>query len=106
MMNINDGGRHFISYYPDEDRDGGNISDYDCGLNRSWNQNTFTAAEIGGFYYMDEMANPILAAADGVVAFANDSEFDRWHMGMILKMQLLILLPLHIQMAIARIIGV
>ncbi len=81
MMNINDGGRHFISYYPDEDRDGGNISDYDCGLNRSWNQNTFTAAEIGGFYYMDEMANPILAAADGVVAFANDSEFDRWQYG-------------------------
>ena len=81
MMNINDGGRHFISYYPDEDRDGGNISDYNCGSNRSWNQSTFTAAEIGGFYYMDEMATPILAAADGVVAFANDSQFDRWQYG-------------------------
>ena len=81
MMNIDEGGRHFISFYPDEDRDVGNISDYNCGLNRSWNQNIFTAAEIGGFYYMDEMATPILAAADGIVAFANDSQFDRWQYG-------------------------
>ena len=29
----------------------------------------YTASEIGGFYYMDEMATPILAAADGVIAY-------------------------------------
>ena len=83
MMNINGGGNHFISFYPDENRLGGsgNISNYNCDMNRSWNQMLHTASEIGGFYYMDEMANPILAAADGIIAFANDSQFDRWQYG-------------------------
>ena len=81
MMNINGGGNHFISFYPDENRLGGYISNYNCDVNRSWNQNQYTASEIGGFYYMDEMVTPILAAADGVIAFADDSQFDRWQYG-------------------------
>jgi len=81
MMNINGGGNHFISFYPDENRAGGYISNYNCDMNRSWNQNQYTASEIGGFYYMDEMVTPILAAADGVIAFADDSQFDRWQYG-------------------------
>ena len=81
MMNINEGGNHFISFYPDENRDAGDFSNYNCDMNRSWNQMQYTASEIGGFYYMDEMVTPILAAADGVIAYADDSQFDRWQYG-------------------------
>ena len=40
-----------------------------------------THADIGGFYYMDEMLTPVLAAADGIIAYVEDGNFDRWQFG-------------------------
>ena len=50
MMNINEGGKHFITFYPDEERGENAQITYNCGVLRTFDQNSSTVTEIGGFY--------------------------------------------------------
>ena len=81
MMNLNEGGKNYISYYPDVNNNVGTVVNYFCDFRLTSDQLSGTHIEIGGFYYMDEMLTPVLAAADGIVAYAVDGQFDRWQFG-------------------------
>ena len=81
MITLNEGGYHFISKYPDANNTIGQSYDYNCGGIRTSDQYKSTDIEIGGFYYMDEMSAPVLAAASGIVSFVHDGEYDRWRVG-------------------------
>ena len=78
MVNINDGGTTSIMNYPDENRNNTQTTNYACESRRTFNNCTMTDILIGGFYHMDEMSSAVLAAADGVVTYTHDGEFDRW----------------------------
>ena len=81
MMNLNAGGNSYISYYPDVNRNLGAVINYTCDFKLTSDQLTGTHSDIGGFYYMDEMLTPVLAAADGIIAYVEDGNFDRWQFG-------------------------
>ena len=81
MMNLNEGGNSYISYYPDVNRNIGAVINYTCDFKLTSDQLTGTHSDIGGFYYMDEMLTPVLAAADGIIAYVEDGNFDRWQFG-------------------------
>lgn len=81
MMNLNEGGNSYISYYPDVNSNIGAVSNYTCDFKLTSDQLSGTHIDIGGFYYMDEMLTPVLAAADGIIAYAEDGFFDRWQFG-------------------------
>ena len=81
MINLDDGGKNHISFYPDVNTNLGAALNYFCDNKFIVDQSSSTHVKIGGFYYMDEMLTPVLAAADGIVAFTDDGNFDRWQFG-------------------------
>ncbi|MBL51167.1 MAG: hypothetical protein CMG57_04335 [Candidatus Marinimicrobia bacterium] len=74
MMN---GDKNYITNYVDENPSNGWIEDYNCYF-VTYDGHWGTDIAVSGFYYMDEMTTPILAAARGVVIYTHDGEFDRW----------------------------
>ncbi len=85
MVNINDSVRHHIFNYVDQNVNVGWIQDYNCNY-VTYDGHQGTDMGICGFYYMDEMNTPILAAAPGIVSYSHDGEFDRhlyWQTGAI-----------------------
>ena len=78
MVNNNDSVNHHITNYIDENPANGWIQDYSCNY-VTYDGHRGTDIAIGGFYHMDEMDNPILAAAPGVVTYTHDGEFDRYN---------------------------
>jgi len=66
-----------IYYYIDENSNFGWILDYSCNW-VTYDGHMGTDIGIPGFYFMDEMTTPILAAAPGIVTYSHDGEFDRW----------------------------
>ena len=85
MVNINDSVRHHIFNYVDQNVNVGWIQDYNCNY-VTYDGHQGTDMGICGFYYMDEMNTPILAAAPGLVSYSHDGEFDRhlyWQNGAI-----------------------
>ena len=74
MMN---GDKQFITNYVDENFAYGWISDYTCYY-VTYDGHWGTDIAVSGFYNMDEMTTPILAAARGIVTYTHDGEFDRW----------------------------
>ena len=73
MMN---GDKQYITNYVDENSSNGWIEDYNCYF-VTYDGHWGTDIAISGFYHMDEMTTPILAAATGVVTYVHDGEFDR-----------------------------
>ncbi len=76
------GDDQYITNYVDEDPSG-YIQDYKC-LWVTYNGHWGTDICIPTFYEMDEMITPVLAAADGIVVYMHDGEFDRrleWNNG-------------------------
>ena len=69
------GDDQYISGYVDDDPSG-NIQDYMCWW-VTYNGHWGTDICIPTFYHMDEMITPVLAAADGIVIYTHDGEFDR-----------------------------
>ena len=78
MVNNNESVNHHIINYVDENPLNGWINDYTCNY-VTYDGHQGTDIGIGGFYHMDEMDNPILAAAPGVVIYTHDGEFDRYN---------------------------
>ena len=76
MMNNNDSVGHHIWNYVDQNSSIGLILDYTCNY-VTYDGHQGTDVAIGGFYYMDEMETPIVAAAPGIVTYSHDGEFDR-----------------------------
>ena len=76
MMNINDSVGHQIWNYVDQNSSLGWILDYTCNY-VTYDGHQGTDIVIPGFYYMDEMITPIVAAAPGIVTYSHDGEFDR-----------------------------
>ena len=76
MMNLNDSVRHHIWNFVDQNSAVGWILDYNCSF-VTYDGHQGTDVAIGGFYYMDEMETPIVAAAPGIVTYTHDGEFDR-----------------------------
>ncbi|SVE45053.1 uncharacterized protein METZ01_LOCUS497907, partial [marine metagenome] len=76
MMNLNDSVRHHIWNFVDQNSAVGWILDYNCSF-VTYDGHQGTDVVIGGFYYMDEMETPIVAAAPGIVTYSHDGEFDR-----------------------------
>ena len=74
MMNSD---KQYITNYVDENLAYGWIEDYSCYY-VTYDGHWGTDIAVGGFYYMDEMTTPVLAAADGIVTYTHDGEFDRW----------------------------
>tara|TARA_Y100001970_G_scaffold70320_1_gene89550 strand:- start:924 stop:3287 length:2364 start_codon:yes stop_codon:yes gene_type:complete len=74
MMN---GDKQFITNYVDQNPSYGWIEDYSCYF-ITYDGHWGTDIAISGFYNMDEMTTPILAAAAGIVTYTHDGEFDRW----------------------------
>ena len=74
MMN---GDKNYITNYVDQNPSNGWIEDYNCYF-VTYDGHWGTDIAVSGFYYMDEMTTPILAAARGVVIYTHDGEFDRW----------------------------
>jgi len=74
MMN---GDKNYITNYVDENHAYGWLEDYTCYY-ITYDGHWGTDVAVSGFYYMDEMTTPILAAADGIVTYTHDGEFDRW----------------------------
>ena len=81
MINLNEGGKNYIYFYPDVNTNVGVAINYVCDYKFTLDQLTGTHVQIGGFYYMDEMLTPVLAAADGIVTYTDDGNFDRWQFG-------------------------
>ena len=76
------GDDQYITNYVDEDPSG-YIQDYMCWW-VTYNGHWGTDICIPTFYDMDEMITPVLAAADGIVVYTHDGEFDRrlaWNNG-------------------------
>ena len=76
------GDDQYITNYVDEDPSG-YIQDYRCWW-VTYNGHWGTDICIPTFYEMDEMITPVLAAADGIVVYIHDGEFDRrleWNSG-------------------------
>jgi murein DD-endopeptidase MepM/ murein hydrolase activator NlpD len=76
------GDDQYITNYVDEDPSG-YIQDYMCWW-VTYNGHWGTDICIPTFYHMDEMITPVLAAADGIVVYTHDGEFDRrleWNNG-------------------------
>jgi murein DD-endopeptidase MepM/ murein hydrolase activator NlpD len=69
------GDDQYITNYVDEDPSG-YIQDYMCWW-VTYNGHWGTDICIPTFYHMDEMITPVLAAADGIVVYTHDGEFDR-----------------------------
>ena len=69
MVNINDSVRHHIFNYVDQNVNVGWIQDYNCNY-VTYDGHQGTDMGICGFYYMDEMNTPILAAAPGEMIMA------------------------------------
>ena len=69
------GDDQYITNYVDEDP-AGSIQDYMCWW-VTYNGHWGTDICIPTFYDMDEMITPVLAAADGIVVYTHDGEFDR-----------------------------
>ena len=69
------GDDHILFAYVDEDPSV-NIQDYMCWF-VTYNLHWGTDIGIPTFYHMDEMITPVLAAADGIVVYTHDGEFDR-----------------------------
>ncbi|HIB32559.1 MAG TPA: T9SS type A sorting domain-containing protein [Candidatus Marinimicrobia bacterium] len=69
------GDDHILFAYVDEDPSV-NIQDYMCWF-VTYNLHWGTDIGIPTFYHMDEMVTPVLAAADGIVVYTHDGEFDR-----------------------------
>ena len=76
MMNLNDSVKHHIWNYVDQNNQVGWILDYNCYY-VTYDGHQGTDITIGGFYYMDEMMTPVIAAAPGIVTYSHDGEFDR-----------------------------
>jgi|TARA_B110000444_G_scaffold40347_1_gene36149 hypothetical protein len=76
MMNHNDSAHHYINNFVDQNNSTGYVLDYNCTY-VTYDGHQGTDIDIGGFYYMDEMKTPILAAAPGIVSYSHDGEFDR-----------------------------
>ena len=76
MMNLNDSVLHQILNFVDQNSAVGWILDYNCSF-VTYDGHQGTDIVIGGFYYMDEMETPIVAAAPGIVTYSHDGEFDR-----------------------------
>ena len=76
MMNNNDSVGHHIWNYVDQNSSIGWILDYTCNY-VTYDGHQGTDIAIPGFYYMDEMITPIVAAAPGIVTYSHDGEFDR-----------------------------
>ena len=81
VLNLNEGGKNYIYFYPDVNTNVGVALNYVCDYKLTLDQLTGTHVQIGGFYYMDEMLTPVLAAADGIVTYTDDGNFDRWQFG-------------------------
>ena len=65
---------YFIEFYFDHNNAGG-IADYQCGR-KTWDDHVGTNFALRDFAQMDSGVS-VLAAADGVVLWASDGEFDR-----------------------------
>ena len=76
MIIINDSVRHHIYNYVDQNPANNQILDYHCN-DVSYDGHNGTDIGLDGFYAMDEMNTPILAAAPGIVSYTHDGEFDR-----------------------------
>ena len=76
MININDSVSHHIYNYVDLNTISGQVRDYNC-MSVTYDGHDATDIGIGGFYAMDEMKTPILAAAPGIVSYTHDGEYDR-----------------------------
>jgi len=76
MINLNDSVSHHIYNYVDLNNISGQIRDYNC-MSVTYDGHDATDIGIGGFYAMDEMKTPILAAAPGIVSYSHDGEYDR-----------------------------
>ena len=76
MMNLSDSAKHHIWNYVDQNNNVGWILDYSCNY-VTYDGHQGTDIVIGGFYYMDEMETPVVAAASGIVTYSHDGEFDR-----------------------------
>ena len=76
MMNLNDSVKHHIWNYIDQNNNFGWILDYSCNY-VTYDGHQGTDITNGGFYYMDEMTTPVVAAAPGIVTYSHDGEFDR-----------------------------
>jgi len=76
MIIINDSVRHHIYNYVDQNPANNQILDYYCN-DVSYDGHNGTDIGLDGFYAMDEMKTPILAAAPGIVSYTHDGEFDR-----------------------------
>ena len=76
MMNLNDSVKHHIWNYVDQNNNVGWILDYSCNY-VTYDGHHGTDITNGGFYYMDEMETPVVAAAPGIVTYSHDGEFDR-----------------------------
>ena len=50
MMNLNEGGKNYISYYPDVNNNVGTVVNYFCDFRLTSDQLSGTHVEIGGFY--------------------------------------------------------
>ena len=74
MMN---GDKQYITNYVDQNPSYGWIEDYTCYF-VTYDGHWGTDIAVSGFYHMDEMTTPILAAARGIVTYTHDGEFDRW----------------------------
>ena len=69
-----------ISNYVDNNVSSG-IIDYSCNYHTYNGHNGTDFAIPLGFYGMDEMTTPVLAAADGIVVETHDGEYDRNYLG-------------------------
>ena len=67
---------HLITGYVDENQSLYFWVDYTCYFT-TYNNHWGTDIAIPTFWHMDEMITPILAAADGIVFYTHDGEFDR-----------------------------
>jgi len=65
----------YIHFYPTAYFDNGGVQDWSCA-NFTYSNHRGTDLGVGGFAGMDD-GRDVTAAADGVVSFVNDGEFDR-----------------------------